>query len=82
MCKEAYGVNTSFISNAASIDLDFSAALTEIEEVRQTISARRSRTEEWIGHDLAVYRQAETLRRMLGASITCPHSVSSQVYRV
>ena len=65
-----------------SIDLDFSAALTEIEEVRQTISARRSRTEEWIGHDLAVYRQAETLRRMLGASITCPHSVSSQVYRV
>ena len=64
-----------------SIDLDFSAALTEIEEVRQAISARQSRTEEWIGHNLAVYRQAETLCGMLGASIICPRSVSSQVYR-
>jgi len=63
-----------------SIDVDFSAALTENEEVRQTISACRSGTEEWIGHDLAVYRQAETLCRMLGASITYPRRVSSQVY--
>jgi len=47
-----------------SIDLDFSAALTEIDEVRQTIFAWRSGTEEWIGHDLAVYRQGETLCSM------------------
>jgi len=64
-----------------SIDLDFSAALTEIDEVRQAISAWRSGTEEWIGHDLAVYRQVETLCSMLGASLTCPRSVASQVYR-
>ena len=63
------------------IDVDFSAALTEMEEVRQTISAWRSGPEDWIGHDLAVYRKAETLCGMLDASIACPCSVSSQLYR-
>jgi len=30
---------------------------------------------------MAVYRQAETLCAMLGASITCPRGVFSLVYR-
>jgi len=49
--------------------------LSKTLQSMQTISAWRSGTEEWIGHDLAVYHQAETLCAMLDGSRTCPRSV-------
>jgi len=81
MCKEAYGVNTSFISNAAIDRLGFFGSIDRNGRGTANNSAWRSGTEDWIGHDLAVYRKAETLCGMLDASITCPCSVSSQLYR-